>query len=148
MRYLIRLFTIAVLAALPAGLPAQEAACVNGQLIPYFGWDETACSNCVMRGYYTEFLGRPSISSIRSDGPAAGRLREHDMLLAVDGLDITTPDAWHRLRDAKSGEPLRFTVSNDGVTRDETIRVATRCMPAAQQPETRIIIIRRKPGRK
>ncbi len=144
MRYLIRLFTIAVLAALPVGLPAQEAACVNGQLVPYFGWDGTECTNCAMRGYYTEFLGRPSISSIRSDGPAAGRLREHDMLLAVEGIDITTPEAWHRLRDVKPGEMLRFTVRNDGVTREETIRVAARCMPALRPPETRIIVVRHK----
>lgn len=146
MRSLIQLFAIAMLAFAP-GLPAQEACPAGQQAVPYFGWDATACTDCSMRGYYTEYLRPPRISSIRADGPAAGRLQENDLLLAVDGLSIITPEAWHRLRNAKSGDALRFTVSNEGATRDETILVASRCLPLPAQPRSpRIIVIRRGRG--
>jgi hypothetical protein len=69
------------------------------------------------------------------------------MILAVDGLAITTPEAWHRLRDVKPGEMLRFTLRNDGATRDETVRAVSRCVSApARPPALRIIIVRRKRG--
>ena len=147
MRSLARLLILSALALASVKLPAQNFACTNGQLVPYFGWDGTECSNCVIRGSYIEYLKEPLISSIRSDGPAASQLKEHDMILAVDGIAITTPEAWHRLRDVKPGEVLRFTVRNDGATRDETIRTASRCVPApARPPAPRIIIVRRKRG--
>jgi hypothetical protein len=146
MRSLIQLFAITMLGVAPR-LPAQEACSVGQQAVPYFGWDATACTDCSMRGYYTEYLRPPRISSIRADGPAAGRLQENDLLLAVDGFSIITPEAWHRLRDAKSGDALRFTVSNEGATRDETIRVAIRCLPLPAQPRSpRIIVMRRRGG--
>ncbi|HEY2171687.1 MAG TPA: PDZ domain-containing protein [Candidatus Angelobacter sp.] len=145
MRSLIQLFAIAMLAFSP-GLPAQEACSAGQQAVPYFGWYVTACTDCSMRGYYTEYLRPPRISSIRADGPAAGRLQENDLLLAVDGLSIITPEAWHRLRDAKSGDALRFTVSNEGTTRDETIRVASRCLPLPAPAHPRIIMMRRRRG--
>ncbi|MBZ5504733.1 MAG: hypothetical protein LAO78_04510 [Acidobacteriia bacterium] len=141
MRYLLSLLIISPFAFAPVESLAQNPACINGQVVPYFGWDGTECTNCVIRGPYIEYLKEPSISSIASDGPAAGRLMEHDMLLAVDGLAITSPEAWRRLRDAKPGEILRFTVSNDEKTRDETIRASGRCVPL---PAQRIIIVRRK----
>lgn len=147
MRSFARLLILTALALLSVELPAQNSACINGQLVPYFGWDGTECTNCVIRGSYIEYLKEPLISSIRSDGPAAGRLKEHDMILAVDGIAITTPEAWHKLRDVKPGEMLRFTVRNDGTTRDEIIRATARCVPAsARPPAPRIIIVRRKRG--
>ena len=144
MRYLLSLLIISALAFAPVDSLAQDPACTNGQLVPYFGWDGTECTNCVIRGSYIEYRKEPRISSIRSDGPAAGHLREHDMLLAVDGFAITTPEAWHRLRDVKPGEMLRFTVGQYGATREETIRVSGRCVPL---PAQRIILVRRKARR-
>ena len=144
---LARLLILTALALVSVELAAQNSACINGQMVPYFGWDETECTDCAMRGLYIEYLKEPRISSIRSDGPAAGQLKEHDMILAVDGIAITTPEAWHRLRDVKPGEMLRFTVRNDGATRDAIIRAAARCVPVpAHPPAPRIIIVRRKSG--
>lgn len=146
MRYLLRSLIISAVVFGTVALPAQSSTCGVGQVaVPYFGWDGTECTNCVIRGSYIEYLKEPFISSIRVDGPAAGRLREHDMLLAVDGVAITTPDAWHRLRDVKPGESLRFTVSNEGTIREETIVASSRCLPAPRPP--RIIVLRRKGGR-
>jgi hypothetical protein len=145
MSYLLRHLIISALVFGTAELPAQNSTCGVGQVaVPYFGWDGTECTNCVIRGSYIEYLKEPLISSIRGDGPAAGRLREHDMLLAVDGLTITTPEAWHRLRDAKPGESLRFRVRNEGTLREETIIASSRCVAA---PRPRIVIVRRKGGR-
>jgi PDZ domain len=144
---LARLFILSVLALMSIELPAQNSACINGRLVPYFGWDGTECTNCAIRGPYIEYLKEPRISCIRSGGPAAGLLKEHDMILAVDGITITTPEAWRRLRDVKPGETVRFTVRNDGETRDAIIRAATRCIPVpARPPAPRIIIVRRARG--
>src|SRR5215831_13922749 len=143
MLHLGRFIVIVALALAPIELLAQNSACANGRMAPYFGWDVTECNNCVIRGSYFEYLQEPVISSIRSDGPAAGRLREHDLLVAVDGFAITTPEAWHRLRDVKPGEEVRFTASNGGVTRDETIRVSCRCVAGpSPAPAPRIIVLR------
>lgn len=145
MRYLLRNLIISTLVLGTVELSAQSSTCGVSQVaIPYFGWDGTECTSCVIRGSYIEYLKEPLISSIRADGPAAGRLREHDMLLAVDGLAITTPEAWHRLRDVKPGENVRFTVRNEGTIREEIIFVSSRCLAA---PEPRIVVIRRKGGR-
>lgn len=143
MRYLLRNLIISALVFGTVELRAQSSTCGVGQVAaPYFGWDGTECTNCVIRGSYIEYLNEPLISSIRSDGPAAGRLREHDMLLAIDGLAITTPEAWHRLRDVKPSESVRFTVRNEGTIREETIVASSRCLPA---PRPRVV--RRKGGR-
>jgi hypothetical protein len=127
-----------------AGLPAQDSACAGGRFVPYFGWDRTECTNCAIYGSYIEYLGEPRLGGIRSDGPAAGRLQEHDLLIAVDGAAITTPEAWHKLRDAKPGQSVHFTVRNDGGTREESIRASGRCIPVAPAG---IIVVRRRPGR-
>ncbi|SRR6266849_2907549 len=144
MRWSRLLIIIISLGFFPAALSAQAVACSGGRVVPYFGWDATECTNCMIRGSYIEFMEEPKIGSIRADGPAAGRLKEHDTLVAVDGLAITTVEAWHRLRDAKAGETLVFTVRNEGVKRDESIRVATRCGPAPSRERPPRIIVRRK----
>jgi hypothetical protein len=146
----VRLVLLFALAFTPSALLAQNSACANGRLVPYFGWDVTECTNCSIRGTYFEYLREPRISGIRSDGPAAGVLEEHDTLLAVDGLAITTPEAWRRMRDIKPGELVHFTVRGDaaggeGATREETIQAAGRCVPVPP-PARRIVVLRRKQG--
>ena len=38
------------------------------------------------------FRSEPEVGGIRTDGPAAGKLREGDVLTAIDGILITTRD--------------------------------------------------------
>src|SRR5262245_16374830 len=102
-----------VVVCLPASLAAQTAVC-PGRLTPFFGWKSTECANCAVYGSYLEYSGEPKVRDIPSDGPAAGKLRDHDTIVSVDGAAITKPEAWHRLRDARPGDTVRFGVRRDG----------------------------------
>jgi hypothetical protein len=112
-----------------SALPAQITACPGGVVAPYFGWDATECGNCNIYGSYLEYLTPPGLRSIRPGGPAAGRVRENDTLVAVEGSAITTPAAWHQLRDAEPGRAIHVTLRRAGDTTTTTIVPSTRCVP-------------------
>jgi hypothetical protein len=96
-------------------------------VVPYFGWDATDCGQCNIYGSYLEYLTPPRIRDIKPNGPAAGRLRDDDVVVAVDGLAITTPAAWHRMRDASPGDSLRFSVRRGSDTTSATVIPSARC---------------------
>jgi membrane-associated protease RseP (regulator of RpoE activity) len=56
------------------------------------------------------FRGEPRIMEVSSNGPAAGRLRAGDVLVAVDGMLITTRAAGARLGNLRPGVPVTLTV--------------------------------------
>ena len=56
------------------------------------------------------FRGEPQIRAISSSGPATGRLRVGDVLVAVDGMLITTRAAGARLARIRPGVPLILTI--------------------------------------
>jgi hypothetical protein len=116
-------------AILSGALDAQVMACPGGVLVPYFGWDATECGNCSVYGSYLEYFTPPGLRSIRAGGPAVGRVQENDTLLAVDGHAITTPAAWHQMRDAEPGRAIHFTLRRHGDTTTATIVPSTRCVP-------------------
>jgi hypothetical protein len=113
---------------LPVVLGAQ-IVCPTGAVAPYFGWKSTECGNCAVYGSYLEYMTPPRIRDIESGGPADGRLRENDVLLAVDGEAITTAAAWHRLRDARAGEHVRFRMERGRDTVETTIVASEHCVP-------------------
>ena len=120
----------ALLAAIwSGGLAAQVVACPGGVLMPYFGWDATECGNCNVYGTYLEYLTPPGLRSIQASGPASGRVQENDTLLAVEGYAITTPAAWHQMRDAEPGRAIHFFLRRHGDTTTATIIPSTRCVP-------------------
>lgn len=118
---------LALLAVCASPIPAQVIACPSTVTVPYFGWDAIECGKCNVYGSYLEYLTQPQIRDIKPDGPAANRLRDNDVLLAVDGLEITTPAAWHRMRDVAPGEGLRFSVRRGTDTATSTVVPSTRC---------------------
>lgn len=122
---LVRRLALAALCSSPAA--AQVVACPSSVAVPYFGWDATDCGKCNVYGSYIEYLTPPQIRDIKPGGPAAGRLRDNDVLIAVDGLEITTPAAWHRMRDVEPGDALRFSVRRGADTATATVTPATRC---------------------
>jgi PDZ domain len=115
-------------ALLPAMLGAQ-LACPSGASAPYFGWKSTECGNCAVYGAYLEYMTPPKVRDIVAGDPADGRLHENDVLLGVDGQAITTPSAWHLLRDARLGQPVRFRVGRGRDTVETTIVTAEHCVP-------------------
>jgi len=119
---------IALVALCSSSLTAQVIACPGTAVVPYFGWDATDCGECNVYGSYLEYLTPPRIRDIKPGGPAAGRLRDEDILLAVDGLGITTPAAWHRLRDVAPGDSVRFSVRRGAAdTAMATVIPSARC---------------------
>ena len=70
--------------------------------------------------YYT-FTSEPRIRAIDPDGPAAGILQRGDVIVAIDGLLITTHQAGVRYAGITAGEPVEITVRRDGRLRTFTI---------------------------
>jgi hypothetical protein len=127
-------FTVALL---PVVLGAQ-IACPTGASAPYFGWKSTECGNCAVYGSYLEYMTPPKVRDIESGGPADGRLRDNDVLLAVDGQAITAAPAWHLLRDARAGQKVRFRVGRGQDTVETTIVAAEHCVPVNRAEQSRI----------
>src|SRR5262249_32532379 len=62
------------------------------------------------------FYEEPRIAEVDANGPAAGRLREGDVLVAVDGALVTTSEAGRRIGDLMPGRSIQLTVRRDGRT--------------------------------
>ena len=132
---------------LPVALRAQ-LVCPAGEPASYFGWKSTECGNCSIYGTYIEYLTPPKIRDIDPDGPARGRLQENDVLLGVDGAAILSQEAWQKLRDAKPGQLLKFTVERGRDTAETSVVASTRCAPRSARSAAYVIIIpvtKRKP---
>jgi hypothetical protein len=124
-------------ALLPVVLGAQ-IVCPSGAAASYFGWKSTECGNCAVYGSYLEYMTPPRIRDIEAGGPADGRLRENDVLLAVDGAAITTAAAWHRLRDARAGEHVRFRMERGRDTVETTVVATEHCVPMTRGEQAKI----------
>src|SRR3954467_12839876 len=87
------------LLALPAASSGQACGRDGGVTVPDLGWDDLHCEHCnisiTRRHVYYEFATEPRLGGI--PGPGEGRLREGDVLVAVDGHLITTDEAADRL---------------------------------------------------
>jgi len=56
------------------------------------------------------FSVEPRISTIDPKGPSANKLRQNDVLVAVDGVLITTLEGGYRLANANIGKAVRLRV--------------------------------------
>jgi C-terminal processing protease CtpA/Prc len=65
--------------------------------------------------------GEIELRDIRPDGPAAGRVQDGDILVAVDGALITTRAGSEHLFDAQPGRPLRLTIRRGGRDREVVV---------------------------
>ena len=130
----------------PALLAAQQIACPTGVTVPYYGWDATHCWKCKVDGSYLEYGTEPQVASIKPGGPADGKIHDHDTLVSVDGMPITTPGAWRRLRDALPGDSLHFGLRRDGRDVATTIVAGARCANASDRAPRPEMIVRRQPG--
>jgi membrane-associated protease RseP (regulator of RpoE activity) len=70
---------------------------------------------------YWSFQSEPEILSVHKGGPADGKLKRGDVIVALDGLLITTRKAGVLFANLVPGEPVTMTVSRRGKTRDVTI---------------------------
>lgn len=82
------------------------------------------------RPRWVRFLTEPVVAEVDPDGPAVGRLRRNDVLVAVEGQLITTLEG-SRLFWFVDRDEVRLEISRGG--RAETVLVppARVCVPAA-----------------
>jgi hypothetical protein len=67
------------------------------------------------------FRSEPRVSGIRDGGPAAGKLREDDVVTAIDGVLITTREGARRFSEVAPGAHVTLTVRRDG--REHPVRL-------------------------
>jgi PDZ domain-containing protein len=78
-------------------------------------------------GYQVEIRPRGAlIESIADNFPADGKLRPRDLVVAVDGTDVRSPDEFRGLiGKRRPGDVIRLRVTNAGRARAVTIRTTT-----------------------
>jgi S1-C subfamily serine protease len=73
------------------------------------------------RGYAHEFSTEPRIRGIQPGGPAAGKLRNGDILISIDGVLITTLEGGRRLANLTPGKPVKLRVRRGDKEMDVTV---------------------------
>ncbi|NIM50812.1 MAG: PDZ domain-containing protein [Gemmatimonadales bacterium] len=68
-----------------------------------------------------------TIREVRSSGPAEGKLRAGDKVVAIDGLLITSAEGGRRWGDVRPGETVQLLVRRDGRERPVEITAGTEC---------------------
>jgi membrane-associated protease RseP (regulator of RpoE activity) len=66
------------------------------------------------RGYVHEFSTEPRIQGLRDGSPADGKLRDGDILIAIDGVLITTREGGRRMANLKPGVPVTLRIRRGG----------------------------------
>lgn len=79
------------------------------------------------RGYAHDFSTEPRIQGLEKDGPAWGRLQDRDILVAIDGVLITTLEGGRRLANLTPGKPVELRIRRGGRDMDVTVVPRTGC---------------------
>lgn len=79
------------------------------------------------------FEGEPRIGGVRRDGPAAGTLRDGDVIIAIDGRPIATEAGSRAYSAVDPGDRVRLSIRGGGQVREVTVVAGARC--AAPPPE-------------
>ena len=124
MKRAVRLATALLLVACAAGGAAAQAGRTCSEGRPPAGQPGVGLLHCVggsceifvRRGgvVFHRFSSEPRVWRIAPDGPAAGRLREGDVLVAVDGALVTSVEGGLRLANLAPGRPVRLRVRRAG----------------------------------
>jgi regulator of sigma E protease len=105
-----------------------------GRIQPDLGFTNIDCVDCTLHSRepaWMEFGAPPRVSGVRPGGPAAGRLRDGDVVLSIDGLALTTMAGARRFASPPLGRPASLGVRRGGRLLTVTIVPEARC---AEQP--------------
>jgi hypothetical protein len=98
------------------------------------------CSQCGMRSvsgeperYVWDFSGPPEVTAVDDAGPARDQLRRGDLLIAIDGTELTTEEGGRLMGRVEPGDTIVWTVERDG-RRTEARVVATWRTPRPAGP--------------
>jgi len=73
------------------------------------------------RGYRHEFSTEPRVNGVIGGSPADGKLRDGDVIIAIDGVLITTREGGKRLANLKPGVPVTLRIRRNGKEMDVTL---------------------------
>ncbi|HEX2210764.1 MAG TPA: PDZ domain-containing protein, partial [Longimicrobium sp.] len=130
----------ALIAAMVWAAPGASQRCDHGRGIRTadLGFDQLSGSLGISRfddnRPVWEFSGEPVIGEVRGNGPAAGRLRDGDAIVAVDGQLITTREGGRRFSAIDPGDLVRLSIRRGGRVQEVQVRAGVRCMPMPQAP--------------
>ncbi len=79
---------------------------------------------------YWSFTTEPMITGVEEGSPADGSLESGDILVAIDGVLLTTREAGYRFANVAPGEEVTLLVRRDNVRHEVTLRAAAECRPA------------------
>ena len=123
----------------PAGLPRTATLGIG-----FFHCVGGGCSVNVRtaRGLTHDFSAEPRVWNLDPRGPAAGRLREGDVITSVDGALVTTPEGGRRLANLRADRPVSLGVRRNGEEMEVRLVPAAGCnapglvvSPSAERPE-------------
>jgi hypothetical protein len=77
------------------------------------------------------FRGEPVVSSLTPGGPASGKLREGDVIVAINGLLITTQAAGDKVASLRQGEDVVLTIRRNGRVQEIEIEADEDCAEPA-----------------
>lgn len=140
--------------AVPCMLAAQEPdrTCGPGQVVTVaLGYEKLECE-CSVRLFKDEpghtayeFRSEPRIWGITEDGPAHNKLKEGDVVVAVDGYLITTAEGGRRFGSMVPGVPVILTVRRGGEETDLTVTPEAKCRQVHVEPVPDIVDVPERP---
>lgn len=108
-------------------LEAQDAACPGGRTMGDLGVTAFYGAARDWSGGGELFRTEPKVRGVVDGGPADGVLEANDVVVAVDGLLITTEEGGRRLARIVPGQVVALTVRRGGEERKVTIRAGSKC---------------------
>ncbi len=120
----------------PAAAPAQvvvgAGSCSERVADLGINWSCESCSGSYdneLGSWQWSFRQEPRVDDVRTDGPAFGRIRRGDVLVAVDGALITTRSGSRRWSQMRPGQPMTVTVRRGNREREVELVPGSRCAP-------------------
>lgn len=112
-----------------AGPPAAHGRCPEGHPeTGDLGIESLLCvsGSCAVNmrtdaGYTHMFSTEPRIRGLVDGSPAAGKLMDGDVLIAIDGVLITTREGGRRLANLKPGDPVTLRIRRGREEMDVTL---------------------------
>jgi hypothetical protein len=81
------------------------------------------------------FSAEPRVFQIEAGSPADGVLRVGDLLIAIDGVLITTREGGRRFANLEPGSRVRLSFRRDGTVREAVLDVAGQCAEPPPAPK-------------
>ena len=100
-------------------------ACPDGELRGTVGISSFECQNCTLTTDGDErvwnFSSEPVVRVVRPGSPAAGKIREGDEIVAIDGHLITTGEGGRRLGNLEPGKSVSLVIRSGN--RERTVEI-------------------------